>query len=599
MGMLQRDGLLQPTHNESHEKCKSCISGKMARKPFLHPVERAKDLLGLIHTDVCGPFRTMSSKGATYFITFTDDFSHCGFVYLIKHKHEVFETFKVFQNEVENQLGKKIKAIRSDRGGEYLSYPKETMRYYFYYLLENKIFVSQNAEFFENSFMEQEASGSHVLLKISGSDKGLEIIQEEDTQPSENTSKEHDEVAPIEVEPQNVKVPIRRFVRIPQAPDRYGYYVNVEEYELGDLDEPPNYKAALADPESDKWLEAMNTEMQSMKDNQVWILVELPHNGRTVGSKWLFKKKTDMDGNVHTFKARLVAKDYTQTYGVDYGETFSHIADIRAIRILLTIAAFDEEIKKIGFTQNLDEPCVYLKASGSNVAFLVLYVDDILLMGNSVAMLQEVKYWLCSIMYAVRCTKLDVAFAQNLCSRFQQNPDMVLVYGAKPEDELKVSCYAHASFQTDKDDTKSQTGYVSVLNGGAVDWKSVKQSTTAMSSTEAAYLVAAEASMETVWMRKFIDGLGGVMPSNKRPMKMLCDNVPALAITGDPEILKGARHFQRKYHYIREVIQRGEIVLKKVHTDDKVVDPFTKPMSFNKHFEHAMKIGIVNASSLM
>ncbi|GJZ98391.1 hypothetical protein Tco_0670844 [Tanacetum coccineum] len=96
--------------------------------------------------------------------------------------------------------------------------------------------------------------------------------------------------------------------RIPQAPDGYGLYVDVEGYELGDLNEPPNYMAALSNPESDKWLEAMNTEMQSMKDNQVWVLVDLPPNGRTVGSKWLFKKKTDLDGNVHTFKALLVAK---------------------------------------------------------------------------------------------------------------------------------------------------------------------------------------------------------------------------------------------------------------------------------------------------
>ncbi|GJS85540.1 hypothetical protein Tco_0752081 [Tanacetum coccineum] len=96
------------------------------------------------------------------------------------------------------------------------------------------------------------ASESHGLLEISGSDKGLEIIQEEDTQPFKNTSKKHNEVAPIEVEPQNVGIPICRSTRIPQAPDRYGYYVDVEEYELGDLDEPPNYKAALVDPESDK-----------------------------------------------------------------------------------------------------------------------------------------------------------------------------------------------------------------------------------------------------------------------------------------------------------------------------------------------------------
>ncbi|GKF47662.1 retrotransposon protein, putative, ty1-copia subclass [Tanacetum coccineum] len=122
MDKLQRDGILQPTHNESLEKYKSCISRKMASKPFPHQVERAKDLLGLIPTDVCGPFRTVSREGASYFITFTDDFSRYGYVYLMKHKHEVFETFKVFQNEVENQLGKKIKDIRSDQGGEYLSH---------------------------------------------------------------------------------------------------------------------------------------------------------------------------------------------------------------------------------------------------------------------------------------------------------------------------------------------------------------------------------------------------------------------------------------------------------------------------------------------
>ncbi|GJW65831.1 putative retrotransposon ty1-copia subclass protein [Tanacetum coccineum] len=114
------------------------------------------------------------------------------------------------------------------------------------------------------------------------------------------------------VGPQNVEVPFRRSARIPQAPDRYGFYIDVEEYELGDHNEPPNYKAALLDPKFNKWLEAMNTKMQSMKDNQVWILVDLPPNGRTVRSKWIFKKKTDMDGNVHTFKARLVAKCYTK-----------------------------------------------------------------------------------------------------------------------------------------------------------------------------------------------------------------------------------------------------------------------------------------------
>ncbi|GJU25980.1 retrotransposon protein, putative, ty1-copia subclass [Tanacetum coccineum] len=118
---LQQEGLLKSINDESFDQCVSCLSGKMTRKSFPHRLERATDLLGIIHTDVCGPLRHVSRQGASYFITFKDDYSRYGYVYLLKYKHEVFETFKVFKNEVENQLKKTIKAIRSDRGGEYIS----------------------------------------------------------------------------------------------------------------------------------------------------------------------------------------------------------------------------------------------------------------------------------------------------------------------------------------------------------------------------------------------------------------------------------------------------------------------------------------------
>ena len=95
--------------------------GKMTRSHFSGKGERASELLGLIHTDVCGPMSTKASDGYNYYITFTDDLSRYGYIYLMKHKSESFEMFKEFQREVENQLGKKIKALRSDRGGEYLS----------------------------------------------------------------------------------------------------------------------------------------------------------------------------------------------------------------------------------------------------------------------------------------------------------------------------------------------------------------------------------------------------------------------------------------------------------------------------------------------
>ncbi|GJX61460.1 retrotransposon protein, putative, ty1-copia subclass, partial [Tanacetum coccineum] len=214
--------------------------------------------------------------------------------------------------------------------------PKETIGYSFYYPPENKVFVAWNAEFLENSLVNHEESGSL---------EDLEIFQEEDTHPSLDTNLNHEEDDQEIDEPQSDINPICRSTRIRRPTDRLCLYVDAEEHELGDLGEPANYKAALLDPESDKWLNAMNVEMQSMKDNEVWELVDLPPNGKTIGHQWLFKKKTDMDGAIHTYKARLVAKGFTQTLGIDYEETFSPVVDIRAIRILIAIAAFyDYEI---------------------------------------------------------------------------------------------------------------------------------------------------------------------------------------------------------------------------------------------------------------
>ncbi|GJZ54402.1 retrotransposon protein, putative, ty1-copia subclass [Tanacetum coccineum] len=141
-------------------------------------------------------------------------------------------------------------------------------------------------------------------------------------------------------EPQSDINLIRRSTRTRCPIYQLCLYVDAEEHELGDLGEPANYKAALLDPKSNKWLNAINVKMQSIKDNEVWELVDLPPDGKIVGHKWLFKKKTDMDGAVHTYKACLVAKGFTQTLGIDYEDSFSPVVDIRAIRILIVIAAF-------------------------------------------------------------------------------------------------------------------------------------------------------------------------------------------------------------------------------------------------------------------
>ncbi|KAL0373883.1 UNVERIFIED_CONTAM: hypothetical protein Sradi_3304000 [Sesamum radiatum] len=93
----------------------------MIRGTKLRQSAIANSLLDLVHTDVCGPLNTPAGGGYSFFITFTDDHLWYGYVYVIRYKFEAFGRFKEYRLEVENQTGHKIKALRSDRGGEYLS----------------------------------------------------------------------------------------------------------------------------------------------------------------------------------------------------------------------------------------------------------------------------------------------------------------------------------------------------------------------------------------------------------------------------------------------------------------------------------------------
>ena len=86
----------------------------------------------------------------------------------------------------------------------------------------------------------------------------------------------------------------------------------------------------------------MKSEMQSVYDNQVWTLIDPTDGLKIIGCKWVFKKKTNMDGNVHTYKARLIAKGFRQTHGIGYDETFSPIAMLKFIQILLAIAVYSD-----------------------------------------------------------------------------------------------------------------------------------------------------------------------------------------------------------------------------------------------------------------
>ena len=117
---LVADGTLDSLKVEPFPVCESCLEGKMTSRPFKAKGNRAKEVLELIHSDLCGPMNVQARGGYEYFVTFIDDYSRYGYIYLLRRKSECFDKFKEYKAETEKRLGKCIKSLRSDRGGEYL-----------------------------------------------------------------------------------------------------------------------------------------------------------------------------------------------------------------------------------------------------------------------------------------------------------------------------------------------------------------------------------------------------------------------------------------------------------------------------------------------
>ena len=140
----------------------------------------------------------------------------------------------------------------------------------------------------------------------------------------------------------------RRSERQRQPPDYYGVRLNLSS-EMSS--EPTTMEEATTCSEISKWIQAMEIEMKSLKENDVWELMELPKGKKTVGSKWVYKVKTGADGSVERYKARLVAQGFTQKYGTDYDETFCPVVRMESLRALIALSVqFDLQLHQVDVT---------------------------------------------------------------------------------------------------------------------------------------------------------------------------------------------------------------------------------------------------------
>ncbi|BFG20843.1 hypothetical protein CerSpe_071170 [Prunus speciosa] len=461
MKILVKEQILPSLTFGDDEICIECVKGKLT-KTKKKGVTRSNDLLEIIHTDICGPFPHQTIDGNRYFITFIDDHSHFGYLYLIVEKSQAFEMFKIFQTEVERQLEKKIKIVRLDRGGEYYGRFDEGGQRagpFARYLQDNGIVAQyttprtpqQNGvaerrnrtlkdmvrsmiskiDLPKSLWGEAIKTANYILNRVPSksvpsksvpktpfetwttrkpslrhlhvwgckaeariynpkekkldpktischfigylsrskgfrfycSNYGTRIVEtgcakfiEHEENAIENEDfifEEEGDVAVIEnaeldvtpliplsetvlenpqfeepVDPQeqavenpeldNPQEPVqpRRSDRPRRSTSNSNYvYLQEADFDIGDEANPTSFKEAMESQNADKWREAMLNELESMKNNQVWELVEPQKSQKLVGSKWVFKTKKDKDGRIERFKARLVAKGFTQRGG--------------------------------------------------------------------------------------------------------------------------------------------------------------------------------------------------------------------------------------------------------------------------------------------
>ena len=219
-----------------------------------------------------------------------------------------------------------------------------------------------------------------------------------------------------------------------------------------------------------------------------------------------------------------------------------------------------------------------------------------------------------SLMYAMLCTRPDICYAVGLVSRYQSNPGIghwiamkhilkylrrtryyKLVYSSG---DLNPIGYTVSNFQSDKDNQKSTFGSIFTFGGGAVVWRSIKQSSIVDSTMEAECIVACEAVQESVWLKKFYTDLE-VVPKMEKPLVLYCDNSGAMANSKESRSHKRGKHIERKYHLIPEIIHRGDVVIMKIESEHNLADPFTKTLPERVFTSHLEGLGLRDMSHLL
>uniref|UniRef100_A0A803KS96 Uncharacterized protein n=1 Tax=Chenopodium quinoa TaxID=63459 RepID=A0A803KS96_CHEQI len=426
-------------------------------------------------------------------------------------------------------------------------------------------------------------------------------------------------------------------------PLRHYGQLNLVEYALSvEDDEPVTFKQAIRDKDSENWLVAMEEEMQSLHKNKTWEVVPL-HVGKTaIGCKWVYKRKEDPTEISGTrFKARSnydCCVYIRKLHGGDYIYLLLYVDDMliaskskveidrlkfqlgkefetkdlgAAKKILGMEIRRDRSSRKLflsqkGYIERVIEK-FGMKSAKSVVTPLAphsrLSSKQSPTTAKDKAYMDNVPYASAvgSLMYAMVCTRPDISQAVGVVSRFMANLgkihweavkwilrylkgtiDTGLCFGG---DNCQISGSVDSDYAGDLDRRRSTTGYAFMIFGAPVSWRSMLQATVALSTTEAEYMAMTEGVKESLWLRGLLDDLG----FRQEGVQLSCDIQSAIHLEKNQVYHARTKHIDVRYHFIRDVVEKGDISLMKVHTDKNPADMLTKVVSGSK-FQHCLEL---------
>eukprot|EP00253_Pinus_taeda_P003538 PITA_03538 len=389
----------------------------------------------------------------------------------------------------------------------------------------------------------------------------------------------------------------------------------------------------------------MNEEYRSLLANDTWDLVPLPKGRKLVRCKWVYRTKYGPDGKVDKHKARLVAKGFSQVEGIDYTETFSPVAKMNSIRLILSLAAsfkwevhqmdvksaflhgdlreeiymeqpiwfiqansslvcwlkkslyalkqaprawyakMDSFLLESGFSRCHSDNTVYTKKVGKSLIILVICVDDLILTGSDPNLISHVKSSLKN-----KFEMRDLGHLHYFLGlQVLQSKEGISLSQSNAEASPLLVGFTDSDWAGDPDDWKSTASYVFNLGSGPITSACKKHGVISLSSIELEYRGAVEASKESLWLRQILSEFGF---QQQHPNTLWCDNQSSIQLCKDLVQHQRSKHIELHMHFIRKLIHDHVLEVQYCSTNDHVVDIFTKALTEAKFTKLRFMVGV-------